>query len=445
MIEYALLILYVIVGATMLVWGLQRVDRLFQYPFLAGVGWILFLLPQIIGLMRHPDRLPEGVVRDGAVALTLSVFIGCALAGFAGYCILPPSREDHRLSRPFEPTRLFVLGAVLLGASFLGYSGLASLCGGYLAYFTAEGSYRLTWSGRPVACYFFLQLVFPGLACVFVSALRKPHVLKWVTVALACVIPLGMVIFLGRRSVAVFLAMILGGGLFFERGWRPSRLAVAAAVLLGTAGVYLAPQYRQYSQLGGDWTAMRQIDVKKSLHDVYDSKRSSEFEHAVVTIAGTFSEGRHGFGRGYYNAIVHQFVPRLIFGNAFKQSLYVDEPDLEEMTVQHYGWRPKYGSTLTGPGDGFREFSFGVIPIFGLIGFLFRVFWDSAYHRRSDLARLLYVLLAPLAIQTATNTLHTVIPRVVYMIAYLMPVILCARMQTDAARHVPATRTETIP
>ena len=92
-----LLILLVGTSVAMIAWGLWEKDRIYQFPTLAGVAWLGYIVPQAIGIWNNPRSVPRGVFADGGLELALLMSTLCAALGFWGYVSRP------RLSRPSVP------------------------------------------------------------------------------------------------------------------------------------------------------------------------------------------------------------------------------------------------------------------------------------------------------------------------------------------------------
>ena len=76
-----LLGLLILVSAGMVVWGFQRPERLYQYPTLAGATWLLCIVPQAIGTVTNPSKIPQAVLASDGLETALSMCILCAGAG----------------------------------------------------------------------------------------------------------------------------------------------------------------------------------------------------------------------------------------------------------------------------------------------------------------------------------------------------------------------------
>ena len=69
----------------MFVWGLLKRDRVFQYPTIAGISWLVFFGVQALGAVRNPGKYPESVLDDGGLIIALIMLCLCAAAGWIGY------------------------------------------------------------------------------------------------------------------------------------------------------------------------------------------------------------------------------------------------------------------------------------------------------------------------------------------------------------------------
>lgn len=428
-----LLIPYVLLGLGLAGWGLSRRERVLQFPFLTGVAWLGFLLPQILGVLRNRELLPEAVWRDGGPGMAIAMYIGCGIMAWIGYQFSSRLSALTRLPARLDPDRIFLAGCALVGLAFFGYAGLARLSGGFIEYFTPQGNYSLRWTGLPVRYNFFVQLVYPGLACCLLGVLRKPSLLKWAVVVIASLLPLAIIIFLGRRTQAIRLLSIVTVLVFFIRGWLPPRPVLIAVVGLLMVALFVAPEYREHSQIGGNWSEIGDIDVTETVSGVYEGREDSEFENASVIISAYHREFRFNLGKGFYNRVVAQFIPAQIVGAEFKKRLLLDIPGCDSITSNHYGWIRKRGSVPTGPGDAFREFWLPGMLTFLLIGSIFRGFWSAAMTTRNETCVLLYALLLPLGAICVTGNVTGLLPEAIYYMIFVLPAAWLASMPEGAA------------
>jgi hypothetical protein len=440
-----LLLLLVGISVAMVAWGLLRRDRILQYPTLAGATWLLYIVPQALGVLRNPESVPGMALENGGLELALGMSVLCALMSWLGYTHQWGRKRGNppRIAR-YSGRRTLQAGLALLAVGLLGFQKLVSLTGGWVSFFSTEGSYTLEWRGLPVAYVFFAGALFPALYLLLVSALAGRNPVAWVAAAVGALPLVATAVFLGRRSQTVFLILIVLLALLFVRGWAPPRSVAVGGMLAVAVAVIAAGEYRKHSQIGGDWGEIRYLDPQGMVRSVIRGEEYSEFQFAVVQAAATDRFKEFGMGRGFYNALVANWVPRLLVGDAAKESLFIQAPDYGLQTYAAYQWSPRYGSNPTGINNAFCEFwFFGGFLFFG-IGAGFRYLWERAYVTRDLGATLLYACLSPLSMTTIVGNLNGLPSDVLYVLIFTLPAILFARspqrvlgrVQADPARGI---------
>lgn len=418
-----LLILLIGTSGAMVVWGLWEKDRIYQFPTLAGVAWLGYIVPQAIGILNNPRSVPSAVFRDGGLELALLMSTFCAAMGFLGYVSRPRTARPPAPIAQYSCERLFVFGCLLYVIAYGALHRLTHLCGGYASYFLDGGAYTLHWRGMPVVYSFFAQLAFPGLLLCLFSALNSRSVLKWSAVVVGCMYPLANAIFLGRRQNTVVLLLILAITTFLVKKWAPPRLISVAAMIIGALSIALAPAYRANIQMGGRQGNLADINVRQRVVDKLEGRSTWVFENAVVQMAAVRRAGEYGMGRGLYNRFVRLLVPRLIVGEKIKEQLPLQAPDHRDLTWKYYRWVTKYGTYSTGACDAFREFWFFGALVFFVIGRGFRFIWDRAYLAGSIPAKLAYVSLCVIAMTSVVNNIGAIPAQLVTILTLLTPVI----------------------
>ena len=118
----------------------------------------------------------------------------------------------------------------------------------------------------------------------------------------------------------------------------------------------------------------------QEFNDYFDVNATSELKNATVLIAATRESGAYEYGASYWNRIVFRFVPAQFVGESFKNSLMVGgtQRDLGDFTEDELGYRMPPGSTVTGIGDAFHEFSYLGCLFFAAMAYLFKDLWAAA-------------------------------------------------------------------
>ncbi|HVN31496.1 MAG TPA: hypothetical protein VMT45_05880 [Thermoanaerobaculaceae bacterium] len=428
-----LFVLLVAVSVAMVAWGLSRRERILQYPTLAGATWLLYMAPQALGILRNPQSVPAMALEDGGLEMALGMCVLCALAGWLGY--MHPWRSKPAgpaKAGQYSRNRILHAGLALLGVGMLAFYKLASLSGGWVAFFSTEGSYALEWRGLPVAYVFFAGALFPALFLLLVSALAGRNTVGWIGAVAGALPLLASAVFLGRRTQTVFMIMIVLLAVLFVRGWAPPRPAAIVVMLVTAVAVVAAGEYRKYSPIGGDWGEVRHLDPQVMVQSIVSGEGYSEFQFALVQISATNRFKEFGLGRGFYNTLVANWIPRLLVGDAVKESFFIEGPDYGQQTYAAYQWSPGYGSNPTGINNAFCEFwFFGALLYFGL-GKGFRYLWDRAFITRDFAAMLFYACLSPLAMTTILGNLSGVPSDLLYVSLFVVPAIVFARLPKSA-------------
>ena len=344
--------------------GLRRRSGVFEFPFLAGGGLLAFLFPQALGLVTGGDPAPhDGMVR----ALLMSTL--CALAIYVGWREKTPERWSAPADREYPLRRLYGMGLGALAIGLAGFLKLVSLSGGIAAHYSTHGNYALEWKGMPVVYDFFSLFLIPGLLLCGLAGLAMGSKLRLIAPTIALTVHLAAIVFLGRRLVLVSVALSIGCLLYFGKGWAPPR-RLALAPLLAVA-IWIAPEYRKHSQIGGDIERLREMDFHTLLGAAADGGQH-EFWAMANYIHATTADGLYECGAGVYNIWVILFVPKLIVGEAGKAAMMIPT------RAAAGGWQMPYGMVPTGPGSAYRQFWFyGCVWFYGLSRWM-RYLWLRA-------------------------------------------------------------------
>ena len=435
MIAGILFFLLLVLSLRGFVWGLMKPERIYQFPLLFGAAWLFYMIPQAFGVLSNSGKFPEGVLQDSGIEIALLMSVLCVYAGWRGYfaCDFSESstqKVKNTVSRVFyfySDERLFQAGVILYVIGFYANYLLASLTGGFIQQFTSGGHYSLQWTGLPVMYVFFGQLVYPGLLFVCLAFFRRPTIPRSVILLLFSIYPLAMTVFLGRRSMTVYLILIMLLSLFFTRRWLPPRALVAAGAVLIGMFVLIAPQYRTITQYGFDLEQIREIQVQSSLVDMFSGEQYAEFDAFVVSSAAMNREMLLGLGTGFYNATVAQLVPRQLVGESIKTSLMFDLWDSKINTEKLYSWNIPYGSNPTGVANAFTEFWFAGALVYFFAAFYIRRLWEVAVHPHNHGAQVWYVVISILVPVSVIGSLFILPGKLLTMYVFLTPLLLFAR------------------
>ena len=428
--------LYAGLAGILIYHGLRTRQGVYSATLLAGVTWLGFLLPQIIGTIVNPELIPELIRLEHGSERTLFMANLClAMTVLAAFTYRP---VDKKSTEPpvYDYDRLFIGGLVLFGISLAGFAGLSSLTGGPVQFFSTGGAYELKWTGQTIIYNFFFKLSLPALSVCLLATLYKPTTFRYILVAATAVLPLCAIVFLGRRGHSVHTLMIIGACLYFAKGWLPSRKWTLIIAFAGLTFISIAPTYRAHSQVGGDWDEIKKIKPSETIADTFAGRASPEYVAAVSTVAGFRNSSEYGWGKTYFNAMVKNLLPRPVIGSTLQNAILMETTDFDAQSRKLYGWQRHSGTTITGIADTFREFWYFGAILFFITTWGFIRLWDLAAGTDALLPKLLYVNLIHYAGLTVTHNVQDLLWMTPYTLAYFWPIIWWAKRQPE---QQPAT------
>lgn len=374
--------LLVLICIGLLGWGLIRIERIYQYPFFMGAMFISFILPQAFALSENP-----GAVSSEALENVLLMSCLCAAACWIGYAIKPNPKWLAKLSIKADEHKLFQSGIVLMVVGYLSdalYNRTVEANNGQL-------------SGTAATIFiFFVGTIYIALPIFIFQLLKQPNAINFTFTILAALVPLQNIIISGRRQPTMTLIVIVGLSLFLIRRYLPPRWAVITAVAMIAILVPLFAEIRGefWSLLfNGQWQDILSLGQK-----AFENQQEGEIlelRNAALIIDAVQHTGIYGYGTGWWDSIVFQYVPGQIVGYEFKKSLQFHIFDYK-LLKDIYGYSLPTGLTITAVGDSFMEFGYFGCFVLALIGYIFKHLWISSVYHSSIFSRLLYMgLISP--------------------------------------------------
>jgi hypothetical protein len=398
--------LFVLIVFGLLAEGFLRPERIYHFPFLAGVMTFAFVLPQM------PAAALDQYLPDGAYTKTAFMGILCLLALRLGWSERAQPLAMFRIS--FSERRLIVVAALFsaLGAVF--YVRLSHLPG--------DLSIGVQMSGLPVIWLFFARCLTYGLAIALLCYARKPSPILLAIIVFDLAFYFERIVITGKRAEATELIMIAVLPFWFFRRWIAPRTAVFAVLLLGTVSMVSMGDYRQITRASSGlptWEELTQIDFAGNFTETLETG-GSEVRNAVLRIATTDRNMEFDYGAFHWNRLVFNFVPAQILGAAFKQSLMFTLP------TPGRDYNPATGSTETGLADAYQSFwYFGALK-FLVLSFVMARIWRSAIEGQAC-AQLVYALSIVPAMHAVSHQTDWVMPVWVHMLIFLAPALyFCA-------------------
>lgn len=366
----------------LLVWGVARVERIYQYPFLMGSIFLSFVLPQAFALIRNPNP-----VSQNALERVLFYSCLCAMCCWLGYTLKPNLSLLRKLNFIVDERKLFHAGLFLMIQghffNFLIYRTPVTVA--------ANGN----WTGPGTIYVFFAQVINIAFAIFMLRVLRQPNVIN-----IICVIISGLPIFqsvlLGRRQPTMSFLIIIGLSSWMIYKCIPPRWLVITSLILMA---FLIPLFGALRDtfwtllFSGEWQKV--LELAQVAFDELLKGEFLEYRNAALLMDVVDKTSLYGFGAGFWDSIIFQYVPGQLVGFDFKKSLQFNMMDTYiNYLADFYGYSIPNGSTITGIGDSFLEFGYLGCFCFTIIGYLLKHIWISAIYHKSLFSRILYMGLA---------------------------------------------------
>jgi hypothetical protein len=392
--------------------GFVRREKAYGFPFLAAGMFLTFVLPQVPGLIN--DRFVSDEFLARAIFFSVSCLALIGLGWAAGMRVRG------------LPDFVFDEGRLLKGAAAL------SLVGAYFFYkfgqLPDEQRLRGFLTGAAVAYLFFAKLLTYGMAIAVLCFARRPSRLAAAIICFDALFYAERIVIAGRRSDLAELGMILVLAFWFQRGWRVPRTALAAGLVMTVVGLLGVGEYREatYYSEKTDWHAVTEIDLKANW-DRLLSEGGPEMRNLVYAVGYMSRQPRLDFGTSTWNTLVASYVPAQIVGQGFKQSLM-----FREGSNYPSGYEELPGTTSTGMLDAFGSFwYFGGLKFF-LIAAILGALYAAALGGNTG-AQLVYILSAMPSMLVITHFTDEIVIAWVHVTAFLLPVLVWARVRPSAA------------
>ncbi|MEA5503154.1 hypothetical protein VB735_08550 [Halotia wernerae UHCC 0503] len=409
--------LLIIICIGLLVWGIVRIERIYQYPFFMGSMFTSFVLPQIFSLIQKP-----GVVTQEALERVILVSCLSAATCWIGYATKPNKKLLAKLNVPIDERKLFQAGLVLMAQGHL-FNFLLSRTA--IQHSENVGG---NWTGPATIYLFFSQVTNIAFGIFLLQALKRPKPIN-IACAVISAWPLISSIIVGRRQGTMTFIIIIGLSLYLVRRYVPPRVLVVTAIFMMTLIIPALGVIRgEFWNLlfSGQWQQLS--SVIQGAFEFQQGGDILEMRNAALLMDAVERTGLYGYGSGWWDSIVFQYVPGQIVGQGFKESLKFNLLDLDLLN-KLYGYRVPTGSTITGIGDSFMEFSFLGFLIFGMIGYIFKTLWISSLYYQSTYSRLLYMGLVSPAMVGLTHGIGRFWQEGIFQVFFVSVAIYYSRLK----------------
>jgi hypothetical protein len=399
--------LFIIICLGLLVWGIIRIERIYQYPFFMGSIFLSFLLPQVFSLIDNPAQ-----VSQEALERVLFVSCLCAAACWLGYQIKPNRKLLAKLNIVTEDRKLFRAGIALMAQAWF-FNFLLSRTNIQLA---ANGN----WTGPATIFLFFVQAGSIAFTIFLLQTLKHPNFINCICTVFSGW-PILQDVLNGRRQPTMTLIIIIGLSLFLVHRSVPPRWLVIAGLLSISIFIPLFGHLRANVWglfFSGNWEEI--LSETQRIFTIQQKGDVLEFRNAALIIDVATRTGLYGFGTGWWDNIVFQFVPGQIVGFEFKKSIQFNiwVPYIESLS-NLYGYTIPIGSTPTAIGDSFMEFGYFGCVVFVLIAYIFKHLWISAVYHKTVFSQILYMGLVSPSMICLTHGVGTFLQQGIFQLIFI--------------------------
>jgi hypothetical protein len=417
--NHLLLDVFTLICLGLLGWGITRSERAYQYPFISGFILCSFLLPQAYALIENPGAIPQV-----AVTKVLVVSCLCASACWWGYQIKPQRQVILALNIKLDDHRLFQAGlACMLIGNFAAFMLTR------IAIQTADNG---NWTGVATIYFFFLQTAIIGFTIFLIKCLKKRSYLNLFCMITSS-IPLIQMVLAGRRQPTMTLAIIIGLSLFLVHRMIPPRYFFALFVVFV---LFLIPLFgvvrgEIWTMLfSADWTSLGTA-IQGSFSGLMEGD-ILELRNAALIIDASDRTNTVGLGQGYWDALVFQFIPAQWLSANFKNALMFNANNFDLGGLYNYSIHP--GTTMTGIGDSYVEFSYFGCLIFAIIAYMFKHLWIASVYYKSMPSQLLYIGLISPSMVAITHGVARFLQEFVFQLICISLIVLYSRQKTELQR-----------
>lgn len=386
---------------------LFKANRMYQFPFLAGVMTFGFLLPQIPALMHDPF-LPSG-------AYARTMLMGILSLSMLAVGWRMTRRPIGVLGVSFSERRLMWAAVLLSAFGAVFYFLLSRLPG--------DVSIGMQMTGMPVVYLFFAQLMPYGLAIALLCFARRPSWLALAIIIFDLVFYLDRILVTGKRAEAIQLLLMILLPFWFYRRLVVPRVLMALGILAGTFLMTSMGDYRQITRAASGFVLddIMQIDYAANFNETL-ARGGLEMRNAVQRIDEIDRRLEFDYGKFHWNRVIFTFVPAQLVGSKLKEALQFDTPKPSR------DYNPLTGTTETGLVDAFASFWYFGAFKFLLLAWIMRRLWETAMAGEM-LGQLIYMLSIVPAMHAISHQTDWVIPVWIHMAIFLIPVLWICRIR----------------
>lgn len=426
MINFLLLSTLAIVCLLLIIEGINKRNKVYQFPFFMGAIFASFILPQAFALVNNTNISSSYSVPEIAITRVLLMSCFCLIMCWIGYQL--PIPQSWLMKKPIEIdcTRLKILTIfyIFLGILF------------WLLVFRSPGGTKLsgTSTGISTILIFFARLFAnTGFALAIINFFKnKNQASSLFLLAFASIMPVYRAFWFGRRTGIAALILAIGIGLYLYRRYVPPTSIVITALILATILIPFLGEQR--GLLSGKWNNLDQLEYTENIEEVIQGDTALELRNAALMIDAAASTGLYEWGQLYWNNLVFRYVPAQIVGRNFKNSLMLRRNNYGRFLRYKYNYTTPTGSTPTGIADSFTQFDYFGCFFFALMAILYKWLWYRALFQNSLMAQIVYMVICTYAMTAVTHATADFIPNILFALISLIPIVWFASAKKSYSR-----------
>jgi hypothetical protein len=412
--NYLYLYIFIAICVAIIGWSMIRLERVYQYPFFMAAIFMSFIVPQANALVNSNSSI---VLSQEVIGKVLLYSCLCAAMCWIGYKLYQPNPKWlAKLDIPLDENKLLRTGFILLSVGYICYSILPSLA--------VETGANGNLTGPATILLFFGGVIFIAFPIFLLAAIKQP---KFINIALAILaaLPIIQSVLGGRRQPTIVFLLTIGMVFFLVKNYIPPRwfflvFIVMAALIIPVLGNLRGDFWTLI--FNGDWQSL--ADSTQANFDKLNRGEILELRNAALMIDGADKTNTFGFGTGWWDSVIFQYIPGQIVGFDVKKSFQFGiSVDLQAV----YGYNIPNGSTATGMGDSYNQFSYLGCLVFALIGCIFKTLWTSLVYRQSIVSSLLYIGLMGPAMVGITHGIGRFLQEFIFQVVVMYLIVRFSR------------------
>jgi hypothetical protein len=375
--------------------GIMRGQAVFEYPTLAAMMGLAWVVPQGIELESNPNNPYE----SGAFWLYVTACFLLIFCGFrAGF-----KRKSRRIAR--APDR--ELPSINMKRMLVAAAGLTAV--GQFATLRMSGidtsGMGGQWTGV-ITMWALLSKANGFGLCLAVLVFARTRSVSALVIAIVAGMPILTTALLGVRREALFDIIILTAGAWYiSKNRFPPRIGVITLLLIGTVILNSTGDIR--GQVLSGQGSFFSVVTSKNLYSSFDffnlgQGSASEVGQAQYDFAYMNQTWDWEYGANYWNALVSQYIPAFLVGRQIKDSLIISTISGRLRSGDAEGFF-SMGSTRTGFSDSYGSFGIFGMLAFGTIAYYLGVIYASA-KASSMYGQYLYLVLLAEGVKAITHS-----------------------------------------